>query len=108
MCRPAGAIRQPLGSSVTVRLRNDTRLTTDAFDVAIAAGDIDLIPSARELVPSETERLTLKLGGPPLVVEADANQLQQALVNLALNARDAVLERQARRTQAGGAPEVLP
>ena len=53
---------------VTVRLRNDTHLTTDAFDVAIAAGDIDLIPSARELVPSETERLTKQLGGPPLVV----------------------------------------
>src|SRR5258707_3913894 len=53
---------------VRVRLRDDTRLTTDAFDVAIAAGDIDLIPSARELVPSETERLTQKLGGPPLVV----------------------------------------
>jgi phosphate transport system substrate-binding protein len=53
---------------VTLRLRDDTRLTTDAFDVAIAAGDIDLIPSARELVPSETQRLTQKLGGPPLVV----------------------------------------
>jgi phosphate transport system substrate-binding protein len=53
---------------VTLRLRDDTRLTTDAFDVAIAAGDIDLIPSARELVPSETERLTRKLGGQPLVV----------------------------------------
>jgi phosphate transport system substrate-binding protein len=51
-----------------IRLRDDTRLTTDAFDLAIAAGDIDLIPSARELVPSETERLTRKLGGPPLVV----------------------------------------
>lgn len=51
-----------------LRLRDDTRLTTDAFDVAIAAGDIDLIPSARELVPSETERLTRKLGGAPLVV----------------------------------------
>jgi two-component system cell cycle sensor histidine kinase/response regulator CckA len=32
----------------------------------------------------------------PLLVEADANQLQQALVNLALNARDAVAQRQAR------------
>ena len=53
---------------VSIRLRDDTHLTTDAFDVAIAAGDIDLIPSARELVPSETERLTGKLGGPPVVV----------------------------------------
>ena len=33
-------------------------------------------------------------GGQPLLVEADANQLQQALVNLALNARDAILTRQ--------------
>src|SRR5207248_801842 len=33
---------------------------------------------------------------PPLLVEADANQLQQALVNLALNARDAILARQGR------------
>jgi phosphate transport system substrate-binding protein len=53
---------------VTLRLRDDTRLTTDAFEVAIVAGDIDLIPSARELVPSESQRLTQKLGGPPLVV----------------------------------------
>jgi len=53
---------------VRVRLRDDTRLTTDAFDVAIAAGDIDLIPSARELVPSERKRLTEKLGAAPLVV----------------------------------------
>lgn len=53
---------------VSVRLRDDTRLTTDAFDVAIAASGIDLIPSARELVPSERERLARKLGGEPLVV----------------------------------------
>jgi PAS domain S-box-containing protein len=32
-------------------------------------------------------------GAAPPLVEADANQLQQALVNLALNARDAVLQR---------------
>ncbi len=53
---------------VRIRLRDDTRLTTDAFDTAIASGGIDLIPSARELVPSERKRLTEKLGGEPLVV----------------------------------------
>src|SRR5439155_9620727 len=31
-----------------------------------------------------------------LIVEADANQLQQALINLALNARDALRERPGR------------
>jgi PAS domain S-box-containing protein len=36
-----------------------------------------------------------------LLVEADANQLQQALVNLALNARDALLERAARTHRTG-------
>ena len=49
-----------------VRLRDDTRLTTDAMNVAIASDEIDLIPSARELVPSESVRLTQKLGGEPL------------------------------------------
>jgi PAS domain S-box-containing protein len=34
--------------------------------------------------------------GKPLLVEADVNQLQQALVNLALNSRDSILDRQAR------------
>ncbi len=53
---------------VRVTIRKETRLTTDAFDLALADGKIDLVPSARELVPSETERLTRKLGSPPLVV----------------------------------------
>ncbi len=57
-----------LQPGVQVDIRHDTRLTTDAFDVAVARDDIDLVPSARELVPSETERLTRKLGGPPLVI----------------------------------------
>ena len=37
--------------------------------------------------------------GPPLLVEADSNQLQQALVNLALNARDAIRAREAAAKQ---------
>ena len=41
--------------------------------------------------------------GGPLVVEADANQLQQALVNLALNARDAINERQTLAGEENGA-----
>jgi phosphate transport system substrate-binding protein len=53
---------------VRVVLRDDTHLTTDAFDAALAAGGIDIVPSARELVPSERERMTQRLGGPPLVV----------------------------------------
>ena len=39
--------------------------------------------------------------GGPLIVEADANQLQQALVNLALNARDALNERLAKERGSG-------
>ncbi len=40
----------------------------------------------------------------PLVVEADANQLQQALVNLALNARDALSDHGLGRPPSGDAP----
>lgn len=40
----------------------------------------------------------------PLLVEADTNQLQQALVNLALNARDAIRERMTQQMRAGTAP----
>jgi PAS domain S-box-containing protein len=40
--------------------------------------------------------------GQPLMVEADANQLQQALVNLALNSRDALLERRSMEEKTTG------
>src|SRR5262249_39398254 len=40
--------------------------------------------------------------------EADANLLQQALVNLALNARDALLARHSQRGPAEGAPAPRP
>ena len=58
----------PFQPGIRIEIRHDTHLTTDAFDVAVARDDIDLVPSARELVPSEVERLTRKLGGPPLVI----------------------------------------
>jgi PAS domain S-box-containing protein len=54
----------------------------------------DLLRSTAELVTRTLHvEVTLDLPPPgePLFVEADANQLQQALVNLALNARDAML-----------------
>jgi PAS domain S-box-containing protein len=61
----------------------------------------DLMRDTAEMVQRtlhQEVRLELPTAGErsgPLLVEADANQLQQALVNLALNARDAVLARQA-------------
>jgi PAS domain S-box-containing protein len=67
---------------------------------------IDLVRATADLVARTLhQEVTLDLpaaasGAAPLVVEADANQLQQALVNLALNARDALLHRPA----AEGAP----
>jgi PAS domain S-box-containing protein len=43
----------------------------------------------------------------PLVVEADPNQLQQAIVNLALNGRDSIIERRATQGR-DGTPPVSP
>jgi phosphate transport system substrate-binding protein len=53
---------------VRIAIRQDTHLTTDAFDAAVDRGGLDIIPAARELVPSELERMTRKLGGAPLVL----------------------------------------
>jgi two-component system cell cycle sensor histidine kinase/response regulator CckA len=59
----------------------------------------ELVRSTAELV-NRTLRVDVQLDlqetasdGGPLLVEADSNQLQQAMVNLALNARDAVATR---------------
>lgn len=68
----------------------------------------DLVKSTADLVGrtlhqevhAEMEELTAE--GDALLVEADANQLQQAMVNLALNARDAIRERQAKTTPSEG------
>jgi two-component system, cell cycle sensor histidine kinase and response regulator CckA len=71
----------------------------------------DLLQSTADLVRRTLhqdvvlEMETQTADGTPLLVEADANQLQQALVNLALNARDAIRERvtrQIRPTETAG------
>jgi PAS domain S-box-containing protein len=46
--------------------------------------------------------------GALLIVEADGNQLQQALINLALNSRDAVKEREALQAKGGPASPTSP
>jgi two-component system, cell cycle sensor histidine kinase and response regulator CckA len=70
----------------------------------------ELMRGTAELVSSTLrQEVTLEMSdsaadGGPLLVEADANQLQQALVNLALNARDAVNERLTLERDGGAAP----
>jgi two-component system cell cycle sensor histidine kinase/response regulator CckA len=62
----------------------------------------------RRTLHLEVEVEVAASGGVPLVVEADANQLQQALVNLALNARDAVLSRLSREEEPAGGEAPVP
>jgi hypothetical protein len=73
----------------------------------------ELLRSSAELV-GRTLRQEVELDLPDdkdhaNLVEADANQLQQALINLALNARDAILTRQAtNRELPGNGTKSLP
>ena len=74
---------------------------------------VELIRNTAELV-SRTLYQEVVVDLPPderaaatLVVEADANQLQQALVNLALNARDALLTPSAKTATAPETPQPI-
>ncbi len=70
-----------------------SRTRTLMPDLLQATGDLVRRTLHQEVV---LEMDTQAADGSPLMVEADANQLQQALVNLALNARDAIRERLSR------------
>jgi PAS domain S-box-containing protein len=83
--RAARLTRQLL---IYARKADLSRQPTAAVELVAATADLmrqtlGLEPALE--VPGEGE------GAEPLLVSADANQLQQALVNLALNARDAVV-----------------
>jgi PAS domain S-box-containing protein len=75
----------------------------------------DLVRSTAELVTRTLhQEVVVEMeeqahDGGPLLVEADVNQLQQALVNLALNARDAILDKQAHAgTREAGPASLAP
>jgi signal transduction histidine kinase/ActR/RegA family two-component response regulator len=66
-----------------------SRLATQTVDLH------DVLGALRELLSHALDRritLTLSLGAGPFLIEADATQLQNALLNVCLNARDAMPE----------------
>ncbi|HEY1861425.1 MAG TPA: response regulator [Gemmataceae bacterium] len=113
----AGTIREFLQKIVELseRAASLTRqLLTFARKPALSRQTLrmdELVRTTAELV-GRTARIAVHLDlhdksaeGAPLLVEADPNQMQQALVNLALNARDALETRRAaerRERRAGG------
>jgi PAS domain S-box-containing protein len=80
--RAAALTRQLL---IYARKADLTRRPTSAVELVTAT--VDLLRQTLGLKPALEVPAD---GAGPLLVSADANQLQQALVNLALNARDAV------------------
>jgi two-component system cell cycle sensor histidine kinase/response regulator CckA len=69
----------------------------------------DLLRSTAELVTRTLHQevtLDIEPGPEPALVEADANQLQHSLINLALNARDALRERSEGQVAENG-PELV-
>jgi PAS domain S-box-containing protein len=81
-----------------------TRRPTAPAELLRATRDLVTRTMHREVVIEAEERLA---DGQPLLVEADPNQLQQALVNLALNAHDAVRQRERAEPGARKTPVVF-
>jgi PAS domain S-box-containing protein len=81
--RAAGLTRQLLTFARKPAL---TRQPTAIADLVRSTAEL----AARTLLVDIGVDIEKSEDGSPLIVEADANQLQQALINLALNARDAL------------------
>jgi PAS domain S-box-containing protein len=92
--RAAGLTRQLLAFARKPAL---TRQRTDLVELVRNTAELVGRTLYREVVLDLPPKECVS---PTLVVEADANQLQQALVNLALNARDALLTPSATSTAA--------
>jgi two-component system cell cycle sensor histidine kinase/response regulator CckA len=83
--RAAGLTRQLLAFARKPALTRQPTLLSE-----VVANTVELV---RRSMHQEVKFKPAAQPTQPLVVEADANQLQQALLNLGLNARDAILQR---------------
>jgi len=88
--RAAGLTRQLLTFARKPAL---TRQPTNMADLVRSTAEL----AARTLLVDVGMEIEQSEDGPPLIVEADCNELQQALINLALNARDALKDEMTRK-----------
>jgi PAS domain S-box-containing protein len=88
--RAAGLTRQLLTFARKPAL---TRQPTDVVDLVRSTAEL----AARTLLLDVGVEIERGESDVPLTVEADANQLQQALINLTLNARDALSDEKTRK-----------
>ncbi|MCU1292999.1 MAG: multi-sensor hybrid histidine kinase [Bryobacterales bacterium] len=98
---PTGAVSSAkIGADMEAQIKRGANLTQQLLlfsrDVAIAKVDLDLQEQVqkasallRQLIP-ENIRVVLEIPAQRLFVQGDAGQMQQLLLNLAINARDAM------------------